>query len=65
MVQRQPAMALYLKNPLTRYLMDWYFMRLLITIAPERIQWWPFGDFSRPPKVLEVPHVGSDQPLLA
>lgn len=64
MIQRQPAMALYLRNPLTRYLMDWYFMRLLITVTPEHIRWWPHGDFSRPSITLETTYVGSDQSLL-
>ena len=36
----QPGMALYLKNPLTRWLMDWYFMRLAIFISPRWIRWW-------------------------
>ncbi|OUC06217.1 hypothetical protein RY27_22445, partial [Litorilinea aerophila] len=37
LVQKQPAMGLYMRNPVTRYLMDWYFMRLIITITPQRI----------------------------
>lgn len=52
LVKNQPSMALYLNNPLTRYLMDWYFMRLMITVTPERISWWPAGDFSRAPEVI-------------
>lgn len=57
MVQKQPAMSLYMRNPLTRYLMDWYFMRLLITIEPRNILWWQDRDYARPPQQLEVTHV--------
>jgi hypothetical protein len=58
MLQRQPAMGLYLSSPLTLHLMDWYFMRLLITIQPRRILWWEDGDFARPPHQVEMAHVG-------
>jgi hypothetical protein len=54
LLQRQPAVGLYMLNPITRYLMDWYFMRLLITITPQSISWWPAGDFSRPPNQVEL-----------
>ena len=54
MIQRQPAMALYMSSPITRYLMDWYFMRLMISITPHTIHWWPGGDFSIPPQCLEL-----------
>jgi hypothetical protein len=54
MLALQPAMKMYLRNALTRYLMDWYFMRLVITVTPRRIQWWEAGDTSRPPIVREV-----------
>lgn len=57
MIQKQPAMSLYMRNPLTRYLMDWYFMRLLITIEPRNILWWEDRDYARPPQQLEVSHV--------
>jgi hypothetical protein len=50
----QPALGIYLKNPLMRFLMDWYFMRLIITIRPQRILWWDKGDFSQIPHELEV-----------
>jgi hypothetical protein len=58
MLQRQPSMSFYMSSPMTRYLMDWYFMRVLITITPRRILWWEGGDFSRPPEHVEVSHVG-------
>jgi hypothetical protein len=56
--QRQPASRAYGSNPLTRYFMDWYYMRLVIHVTPRRILWWPGGDFSQAPFELEVDHVG-------
>lgn len=47
--KRQPAGEFYSSNPLTRYLFDWYYMRLMIIITPRRILWWERGDFSQPP----------------
>lgn len=47
LAERQPAMALYMNYRLTRYLMDWYFMRLLIIVTPGRVWWWDRGDFGR------------------
>ena len=58
LVKNQPSMGLYLMNPVTRYLMDWYFIRLMITVTPKRIEWWPRGDFSRRPLSLEAAYVG-------
>jgi hypothetical protein len=54
---RQPVAARYSANPLTRWLMDWYLMRLLIYVTPRRIRWWPQGDVSRPAVELGVDHV--------
>jgi hypothetical protein len=54
----QPANAMYSANPLTRYLMDWYYMRLYIYVRPRRILFWPGADFGQKPKVWEVDHVG-------
>jgi hypothetical protein len=51
---RQPAGTVSLANPLGRWLMDWYYMRLTIAIVPRRIAWWPEGDFSRAPREIEV-----------
>ncbi len=65
MMEKQPAMKMYMSSFLTRYLMDWYFMRLFITITPQRIVWWENGDFSRPPHIQEIPHVVEDRPLSA
>ena len=55
---RQPASNANSANSLTRRLMAWYFMRLLIPIVPRRIRWWPEGDFGRPGQEIEVRHVG-------
>jgi len=57
LIRRQPALKLYMLNPVTRFVMDWYFMRLVITVRPQRILWWAEGDFSQPPRMLEVDHV--------
>jgi pyridoxamine 5'-phosphate oxidase-like protein len=54
--QRQPASGFYSSDPITRYLFDWYYMRLTIYVFPRRILWWPGGDFERTP--LEVDRVG-------
>jgi hypothetical protein len=45
--RRQPASRLYSSNALMRYLTDWYYMRIVITVRPQTIRWWPSGDFSR------------------
>lgn len=54
--RRQPASGFYSSNPLTRYLFDWYYMRLLIHVTPRRILWWHKGDFGGAP--LEAYRVG-------
>ncbi|MDQ4075218.1 MAG: hypothetical protein M3220_03110, partial [Chloroflexota bacterium] len=54
LLQRQPGTKLYMSNPVTRYLMDWYFMRLLITVTPHRILWWEGRDFTRTPYELAI-----------
>lgn len=56
--RRQPASGVYSTNPITRYLMDWYYMRLMIHVTPRRISWWPGGDFSQEPFELRANHVG-------
>jgi hypothetical protein len=54
---RQPAGELYSSNWLLRYLFDWYYMRLFISVTPRRILWWDRGDFSQAPHETEVSHV--------
>lgn len=39
LLRRQPTVRVYLSNALTRRLMDWYFIRLLLTIAPRTVSW--------------------------
>lgn len=56
--RRQPASSGYGSNPLTRYLMDWYYMRLMIYVTPRRILWWPGADFWRQPFELRMDDVG-------
>jgi hypothetical protein len=56
--ERQPSSRVYSSNPLTRYFMDWYYMRLVIHVTPRRILWWPGGDFSQAPLALEAGDVG-------
>ncbi len=55
--RRQPASALYSSNPLSCYLFDWYYMRLLVYVTPRRVIWWEHGDFTRQPQELEVQNV--------
>ena len=45
--RRQPISRLYSSNALMRYLMDWYYLRIVITVRPRTIRWWPSGDFSQ------------------
>jgi hypothetical protein len=56
--RRQPPSGVYSSNPLLRYLLDWYYMRLLIHVTPRHILWWPGGDFGRAPLEVEVRRVG-------
>ncbi len=57
-LRRQPAGGKYSGNPLTRYLFDWYYMRLMIHVTPRCILWWPAGDFEQAPIEAEMAHVG-------
>jgi len=54
----QPASRAYGSDPLTRRLMDWYFMRLVIHVTPRRILWWPKGDFWQEPFELRMDDEG-------
>ncbi len=56
--RRQPGTAMFSENPLMRQMMDWYYLRILITVTPRKVTWWPGGDFSRAAQQLEVQHVG-------
>ncbi len=50
----QPPAKITSGTPLSRYLMDWYYMRVPIRITPTRIQWWAAGDFGQTPEVQYV-----------
>ncbi len=49
----QPGINLYVNNRVMRYLMDWYFMRLVIFVTPRRILWWENRDFGLTPQEWE------------
>jgi hypothetical protein len=55
--RRQPSSAMISSNPFSRWMMDWYYMRILITVVPRAWYWWPESDFSRPACKQEVAHV--------
>ncbi len=55
--RRQPAGTVYSANRLTRYLFDWYYMRLRIEVTPVRIRWWPDGNFAARPIEQEMTDV--------
>jgi hypothetical protein len=56
---RQPASEQISSNFLTRKLMDWYYMRIVIYVSPVTVHWWSAGDFSQQPQKVEVQnHVG-------
>jgi hypothetical protein len=57
LLRRQPAGGFYSSNWLTRYLFDWYYMRLLIEITPLRVSWWERGNLAAAPSIMEVGHV--------
>jgi hypothetical protein len=55
--KRQPASAAISSNPVMRWLMDWYYMRLIIRVEPVTFLWWSGGDMTQTPQKLEVQHV--------
>lgn len=56
--ERQPAARMYSDHAITRWLFDWYYMRLLIHVTPRRIVWWDGADQDSSPRELEVLDVG-------
>ena len=56
--RRQPSSAMFSANPIMRKMMDWYYMRIVITVTPRAIYWWPKGDFTQPAQTIEAVHVG-------
>jgi hypothetical protein len=61
----QPGLRLYVANPLTRFVMGWYFVRVFIFVTPHQISWWDDGDFDLPPHCMEMPYVETDRALPA
>ncbi len=55
--RRQPASAMMSANPLMRKIMDWYYMRIIITISPRAIYWWANSDFTQPAQRIEAAYV--------
>jgi general stress protein 26 len=49
-VSLQPVSRYFSGSPPARWFMDWYFMRLVITVEPHELLWWPGGDTSRAPR---------------
>lgn len=50
----QPASKMFSSNPLMRWYMDVYYMRVYITVDPVRICWWPEGDYSQEMQYIKV-----------
>ena len=50
----QPASSMFSSNPLMRWYMDVYYMRVFITVDPVRIAWWPEGDHLQPMQSIKV-----------
>lgn len=55
--ERQPRGSMFSSNPVMRYLMDFYYMRLYIWVTPRRILWWKSRDLSRAPEEVVIDHV--------
>lgn len=55
--ERQPINKRYSANRFTRWLMDWYYLRLLIWVTPQRIRWWEQGDWTATSRELEESYV--------
>ena len=53
---RQPS-GKFMSSFLGRLFFDWYYMRLLIYVTPQRIHYWPGRDFAAAPQLIEVAHV--------
>jgi general stress protein 26 len=56
-ISRQPVSKMYSTNPLIRYFMDWYYMRIVIYARPRRISWWSKGNMHLAPQVKELSYV--------
>ncbi len=56
-IKRQPHSEMFIGNPLMHVMMDWYYMRLVISVTPRCMYWWPESNLSQPAQELEVLHV--------
>lgn len=50
MYKWQPHSKVYHRTALSRYLFDWYYMRLCISIYPKRILYWATDDYTQSPQ---------------
>ena len=48
----QPASKAYHRTALSRYLFDWYYMRVRIYVTPRHLFYWKTGDFSLNPETI-------------
>lgn len=58
--ERQPSSRAYLKAPM-RWLMDWYYLRLLITVTPTSIVRLPAVDITTPAEAANLEPLGAAQ----
>jgi hypothetical protein len=56
--RRQPSGEVFSANPLTRYLFDWYYMRLLIYVTIRRVTWWEADAPADQMQILELDPCG-------
>lgn len=54
MYRWQPVSKTYSRTALSRYLFDWYYMRVRIYIRPQRLFYWASGDFSQNPETISL-----------
>ena len=57
LAKRQPASSMFSSNPLMRYLMDFYYMRIFISVTPRRVLWWDHGDYTSDPHEMVISDV--------
>lgn len=46
----QPRSKAYHKTKLSRYLFDWYYIRVQISVTPRRVLYWPTADMTYAPQ---------------
>lgn len=54
LARAQPISRFYGADPISRRLVDWYFFRLVIDVAPIRVRWWIDGDMTGAPEEVIV-----------